>query len=131
MAPRGDRARQICSPVSRRSPHFLARSARRPVSLRSCLEPSTGRAFRTEREGFEPSRELSAPYSLSRRVPSATRPPLRRISDSMRRLMILGVGVLVVVFVASQLIVSPIAEHDLAGRLTAGGGHAQVELSAF
>jgi D-serine deaminase-like pyridoxal phosphate-dependent protein len=32
---------------------------------------------RTEREGFEPSRELVAPYSLSRRVPSATRPPLR------------------------------------------------------
>src|SRR3954452_2072570 len=31
----------------------------------------------TEREGFEPSRELLAPYSLSRRVPSATRPPLR------------------------------------------------------
>src|SRR5204862_1185202 len=30
-----------------------------------------------EREGFEPSRELVAPYSLSRRVPSATRPPLR------------------------------------------------------
>ena len=31
---------------------------------------------RTEREGFEPSKELLAPYSLSRRVPSATRPPL-------------------------------------------------------
>src|SRR4051794_3234284 len=31
----------------------------------------------TEREGFEPSRELLAPYSLSRRVPSAARPPLR------------------------------------------------------
>jgi hypothetical protein len=29
-----------------------------------------------EREGFEPSMELAAPYSLSRRVPSATRPPL-------------------------------------------------------
>src|SRR3954453_6450467 len=35
----------------------------------------------TEREGFEPSRELSAPYSLSRRVPSATRPPLPEASD--------------------------------------------------
>src|SRR3954452_10957607 len=31
----------------------------------------------TEREGFEPSRELLALYSLSRRVPSAARPPLR------------------------------------------------------
>ncbi len=30
-----------------------------------------------EREGFEPSMELITPYSLSRRVPSATRPPLR------------------------------------------------------
>ena len=32
---------------------------------------------RAERAGFEPAMELSAPYSLSRRVPSATRPPLR------------------------------------------------------
>ncbi len=31
-----------------------------------------------EREGFEPSRRLNAPYSLSRRAPSTTRPPLRR-----------------------------------------------------
>src|SRR5438874_5953555 len=38
-----------------------------------------------EREGFEPSGELSAPYSLSRRVPSAARPPLREDLDSMRR----------------------------------------------
>ena len=30
-----------------------------------------------ERAGFEPAIGLSAPYSLSRRVPSATRPPLR------------------------------------------------------
>src|SRR6185295_17751633 len=30
-----------------------------------------------ERAGFEPAMERSAPYSLSRRVPSATRPPLR------------------------------------------------------
>jgi hypothetical protein len=29
-----------------------------------------------ERAGFEPAMELLAPYSLSRRVPSATRPPL-------------------------------------------------------
>ena len=31
-----------------------------------------------EREGFEPSRGLETPYSLSRRAPSTTRPPLRR-----------------------------------------------------
>ncbi len=30
-----------------------------------------------EREGFEPSRELQTPYSLSRRAPSTARPPLR------------------------------------------------------
>ncbi len=30
-----------------------------------------------EREGFEPSKELIAPYSLSRRALSATQPPLR------------------------------------------------------
>ena len=35
------------------------------------------RSSRAEREGFEPSRGLLAPYSLSRRVPSAARPPLR------------------------------------------------------
>ncbi len=33
---------------------------------------------KAEREGFEPSIGLSALYSLSRRVPSATRPSLRR-----------------------------------------------------
>jgi hypothetical protein len=30
-----------------------------------------------EREGFEPSMEFKAPYSLSRGAPSASRPPLR------------------------------------------------------
>ena len=35
------------------------------------------KSLTAEREGFEPSMELAAPYSLSRRVPSATRPPLR------------------------------------------------------
>src|SRR3712207_2734311 len=35
------------------------------------------RAPRAERAGFEPANELAARYSLSRRVPSATRPPLR------------------------------------------------------
>ena len=30
----------------------------------------------TEKEGFEPSRELLTPYTLSRRAPSATRSPL-------------------------------------------------------
>src|SRR3954467_13619356 len=35
-----------------------------------------GPARAAERAGFEPAMELSAPYSLSRRVPSATRPPL-------------------------------------------------------
>ena len=29
-----------------------------------------------EREGFEPSKRLYTPYSLSRRAPSTTRPPL-------------------------------------------------------
>ena len=37
-----------------------------------------------EREGFEPSREQSAPYSLSRRVPSATRPPLREMPADVK-----------------------------------------------
>ena len=30
-----------------------------------------------EREGFEPSKRLITPYSLSRRAPSTTRPPLQ------------------------------------------------------
>jgi hypothetical protein len=34
-----------------------------------------------EREGFEPSMEFLAPYSLSRGVPSASRPPLQTKPD--------------------------------------------------
>ena len=34
-----------------------------------------------EREGFEPSKELIAPYSLSRRALSATQPPLRGMCE--------------------------------------------------
>ena len=41
------------------------------------LAAAFGRGRPAERAGFEPAMELSAPYSLSRRVPSATRPPLR------------------------------------------------------
>ncbi len=33
--------------------------------------------FLAEREGFEPSRRFNTPYSLSRRAPSAARPPLQ------------------------------------------------------
>ena len=33
-----------------------------------------------EREGFEPSKRLDTPYSLSRRAPSTTRPPLQFLS---------------------------------------------------
>jgi hypothetical protein len=42
----------------------------------SAWSPRWRPAQETEREGFEPSMELVTPYSLSRRVPSATRPPL-------------------------------------------------------
>jgi hypothetical protein len=37
----------------------------------------TSLARSAERAGFEPAMEVVPPYSLSRRVPSATRPPLR------------------------------------------------------
>ena len=47
------------------------------------MQSTTGRRP-AERAGFEPAMELSAPYSLSRRVPSATRPPLR--ADGRRAL---------------------------------------------
>ena len=36
-----------------------------------------------ERAGFEPANELAARYSLSRRVPSASRPPLRGTASSV------------------------------------------------
>ncbi len=38
-----------------------------------------------EREGFEPSRRLFTPYSLSRRAPSTTRPPLQASPPGRRR----------------------------------------------
>jgi hypothetical protein len=49
----------------------------------------------------------------------------------MRRLALVAVGILVALFVASQLLVAPYAEHRISSRLTADGGHATVELSAF
>ncbi len=58
------------------------------VRLANCLQLLPNQGIRiiatdrfcsevAEREGFEPSMELSTPYSLSRGAPSATRPPLR------------------------------------------------------
>jgi hypothetical protein len=55
------------------TPWFVARYS---------IQLSYGRIAMAEREGFEPSMEFSAPYSLSRGVPSATRPSLQRISDN-------------------------------------------------
>src|SRR4051795_157812 len=46
--------------------------AQRRTSVAAERRPARG----AERAGFDPAMELSAPYSLSRRVPSATRPPL-------------------------------------------------------
>ena len=61
------------------SPSVAAPSARERggeigVVMRSCR--SSARVL-AEGEGFEPSRRLNAPYSLSRRAPSATRSALR------------------------------------------------------
>lgn len=46
---------------------------------------ATRQPVREERKGFEPSMELSTPYPLSRRAPSATRPPLQEISEHRGR----------------------------------------------
>src|SRR5947199_5846472 len=54
----------------------LLRRALGPREAGLVATPNLSRAS-AEREGFEPSMELVTPYSLSRRVPSATRPPLR------------------------------------------------------
>jgi hypothetical protein len=89
------------------------------------------RQSEAEREGFEPSRELSAPYSLSRRVPSAARPPLREDLDSMRRLVLLAVAILAVLLVLAQFLVPPLLEHRVEQRLEKAGGTATVDLTAF
>src|SRR5438105_889202 len=74
---------------------------------------------------------LDTPYSLSRRVPSATRPPLPGTGDCMRRLAIwLGV-LLLVVLIASQLLLPPYAAHRVESRLTDHGGSADVKIHAF
>src|SRR5437764_14631330 len=90
-----------------------------------------GGLMRTEREGFEPSRELSAPYSLSRRVPSATRPPLRDTFDCMRRVLIAGFGVVILLLVLSQLFLPLYLEGRVEHRLTKNGGKADVTLKAL
>ena len=45
--------------------------------LRHKKKTPMGSLFVAEREGFEPSKGLLNPYSLSRGAPSAARPPLR------------------------------------------------------
>ena len=56
------------------SPRTTEPASTDPLAGTASAQPAPG--ARTEREGFEPSMELMTPYSLSRRVPSATRPPL-------------------------------------------------------
>ncbi len=51
-----------------------------PAELRA-HERLRSLAAAAERAGFEPAMEIASPYSLSRRVPSATRPPLRGPGD--------------------------------------------------
>src|SRR3954470_25083129 len=72
-------------------------------------------------------------YSLSRRVPSATRPPLPAAFDCMHRMAILAVAALALVAVAAaiQLGLPRAAERAAAKRLTEGGGHARVHIRAF
>src|SRR5699024_10348492 len=59
-------------------PERFELSTLRFVAARS-IQLSYGRitVCLAEREGFEPSKGLQTPYSLSRGAPSATRPPLR------------------------------------------------------
>jgi hypothetical protein len=49
----------------------------------------------------------------------------------MRRIVAIIVALVLVLLVASQLVLPPLAEHSVAGRLTRGGGSADVSLSAF
>src|SRR3954447_1744079 len=107
----------------------------RPMRVTSTPPSATfvglAEAIRAEREGFEPSRELSAPYSLSRRVPSATRPPLRDTSDCMRRVLVVCFGLVILVLVLSQLFLPLYLEGRVEGRLTREGGKADVTLKAL
>ena len=48
------------------------------------VNPYNSQTFVAEREGFEPSRRSPA-YTLSRRAPSTTRPPLQRGTETMGR----------------------------------------------
>src|SRR5207244_13361506 len=69
-------------------------------------------------------------YSLSRRVPSAARPPLQQTFDSMHRMVILTVAAaaLLLLLVAIQLGLPPFLEHRAESKLTKHGGHARVHL---
>src|SRR3954467_8178477 len=72
-------------------------------------------------------------YSLSRRVPSAARPPLQETFDSMHRMAILAVvaASLFIVLIAIQFVLPPIVAHRVESELTKHGGHARVHLSAL
>ena len=48
--------------------------------IKSCLK--TQAYFMAEREGFEPSKQFPV-YTLSKRAPSATRPPLPQESEDV------------------------------------------------
>src|SRR3954470_22069492 len=72
-------------------------------------------------------------YSLSRRVPSAARPPLRETFDSMHRMAILALAAaaLLILLTAIQLALPPILAKRVERELTRHGGHARVHLSAL
>src|SRR4051794_6649454 len=71
-------------------------------------------------------------YSLSRRVPSATRPPLPNDIRFYAGMAILALAVLIAVLAAAiQLVLPRLVERKAVQRLTENGGHARVHLRAF
>src|SRR3954447_16683646 len=113
------------------SPAVLAASSRKHAAdaarypTGSAIAPVNGEGgIRTLEPGFPG-------YSLSRRVPSATRPPLQQTFDSMQRMAILALAALVAILVALQLALPPIIERQAEKQLTKHGGSARVHLSAF
>src|SRR5215211_4847164 len=106
-------------------------------SDRSCARgrPDVGRRqpwqLRGGEGGIRTRERACAPYSLSRRVPSATRPPLRETVDCMPRVVVLLIGLAALLLVASQFALPALAERRAEDRLEEGGGSASADVRAF
>src|SRR5919202_5605727 len=84
-----------------------------------------------ERSGFEPAREREPPTRLAGECLQPLGHLSGRLQDCMRRIVLVSVGALAALIVASQLLLPGIAERRGEDRLERHGGTAKVSMSAL